>query len=400
MSPYRGTTALSRWGYRRGLAVDAALVNGADRMRSTDGRATLAYWWLVAVSAVIVLAALVCVGVAAWLWVATDLPVGVRLVFTLALLALAWFLAPRVGSAPKVGRLADGQGPEFRRLVADVAAAVGAPPPDIIVFDMGLNAGVARVGWRGQSVLALGAPLWTILTPAARISLLAHEFGHLVNGDPMRRRATLPARTFGARAVAATGGRNPWSRAFATAETAAWHGGDRAGLAGLLIGGTMAAVNTAGATVQLLVDAVAMPDSRRAELRADLKAIEVGGTAAFVESEDYLLMADGIYQDLWDRAPRIGPEDLPDAIRQSAELHGRELDVLRQASVRHTDLWSSHPSSRDRIRVAESTSPVQATLQVPSDRWSAIDSEMSAWSAHIHKTLLGTRDRISATGSR
>ena len=165
----------------------------------------------------------------------------------------------------------------------------------------------------------IGVPLWLMLPPQARISVLAHEFGHVVNNDPMRSVLTAPARTFGERAVDATGGRNPWSRAFEGADSAAFHGGSDGGLGGLLVYGLMAAVNTVGATIQLLVDSVAMPDSPDAPSTSPTS--RPGRSAAATPSStssERLLIADGIWQDLWDQAPRIKPEDLPALVERSA----------------------------------------------------------------------------------
>jgi Zn-dependent protease with chaperone function len=346
------------------------------------------------VSVLIVLVALGCLCGAVLVWAREGWPAGVRVLASLGLLALVALLFPAPLQVPRGAQIPQDQGRELRRLVDQVAAAVGTRSPDAIVIDMSLNAGVARFGWRQQTLLVIGAPLWAMLPPAGRLSVLAHEFGHLVNKDPMRSVLTLPARTFGDRAVAATGGRNPWRRALAGADSATWHG---AGVAGVLVHGTLALINTVTATVQLLVDSAAMPDSRRAEYLADLKARHVGGSEAFVASAERLLISQGIWQDLWDCAPRMEASELGEAIERAAHHRAHEVTVLRQATLRANDLWSSHPPESDRIALVEALAHVEPSVDVSQERWGVIDLEMSGWYAHIHHVLLGTRDPIGAS---
>ena len=391
MAPFRGTRLLSRFGFWRGRSIDARLLKELSSDPAQRPRTSLGHWWLLGMSVIIVLLDIACLVAAMWVWVVSGWPRGVQLVVSLALLGLAVGLFPTPMRAPKTGRVPPGQGARLRGLVAQVAAAVGTEPPDLIVIDLSVNAAVARYGWRQQTLLVIGAPLWAMLTPAGRLSVLAHELGHIVNKDPMRSVLTFPARSFGARAVAATGGRNPWRRALAGADHAAWSG---VGVGGVLVHGTLAVLNTVGATIQLLVDSVAMPDSRRAEYLADLQARHVAGSEAFIAALERLLLSPGIWQDLWDRAPRLEVHELPAAIQTSARRQAKDVRTYRQASLRSTDLWSSHPAEGDRLALVEALPVLPPSLHVPSDTWDAIDSEMSAWYAHFHRELLGTRDRI------
>lgn len=237
MAPNRGTRLLSRWGFRRGRVLDDRLLVELTCDPDKPARTSRGQWWLIGVTLLIVVLGACCLWAVVAVWAWQDWPVGVRLMASVALLALAAQLLPAPLRVPVAARIPQDQGIELRRLVDQVAAAVGTRSPDAIVVDLSLNAGVARFGWRQQALLVIGAPLWAMLPPEARLSVLAHEFGHLVNKDPMRSVLTLPARTFGARAVAATGGRKPWRRALEGADSAAWQG---AGLAGLVVHGTMA----------------------------------------------------------------------------------------------------------------------------------------------------------------
>ncbi|MET8278902.1 M48 family metallopeptidase [Micromonospora sp. NPDC005174] len=395
LSPWRGTTVVGRWGFRRGLEVDRATQR--DLLADPDARPTgtsPGEAWLLAVSVALGLLGVAAVGYLVWLVVASGLPPGVRLALAVPAVLVLLLVKPSFGRVPRHGVIAEGDAPQLHRLVREVADAAGTPVPDVICADFGINAGVARLGWRQRSVLVIGIPLWVMLSRPARLALLAHELGHLANGDPLRVRRTLLARTFGARAVAATGGRNPWRRAIHSTESLAVEGGAGVVLFGMIVHGIVALVNVAGATAQLLVDSVAMPDSRRAEYRADLVARRVAGSAAFLRSCETVLVADRIWQDLWHLAPRIDAEQLEAMAAEAQQRLAPEVPLARQVSRRTTDLWSTHPGEDQRMRLIEALPEVDGALGVDDIRWPEVDAELAPWRRTAHNVLLGTRDRF------
>ncbi|MFF0823513.1 M48 family metallopeptidase [Micromonospora haikouensis] len=395
LAPWRGTRAIGRWGFRRGLKLDRS--THEQLLADPQGReagASTGEVWLLAVSVVLALLGVAALGHLGWLVVASDLSPGIRLVLAIPAVLVLLLVKPSFGRVPRHGLITERAAPELHRLVREVADAAGTPVPDVICADLSINAGVAQLGWRQRSVLVIGIPLWVMLPRAARVSVLAHELGHLANGDPLRVRWTLPARTFGARAVAATGGRNPWRRALGTADSLAERQGGLVVLLGMAVHATIALVNVVGATVQLLVDSVAMPDSRRAEYRADLVARRVAGTAPFLRSSETVLLADRIWRDLWHLAPRIDGEQLEELAAETRQRLAVQLPLARQVSRRATDLWSTHPSEDQRMRLIEALPDVDGTLRVDDTRWAAIDTELKPWRRAAHHALLGTRDRF------
>ncbi|MEU0156138.1 M48 family metallopeptidase [Micromonospora fulviviridis] len=395
LAPWRGTRMIGRWGFRRGLELDRATHEEllADPEVRPAGPSP-GEVWLVAVSVVLALIGVAAVGYLGWLVVADALPPGVRLVLAVPAVLVLLLVKPSFGWVPKSGVIAESEAPQLHRLVREVADAAGTPVPDVICADLSINAGVARLGWRQRSVLVIGIPLWLMLPRPARVSLLAHELGHLANGDPLRVRRTLPARTFGARAVAATGGRNPWRRALHAANSLAEQRSGTAVLIGMAVHGVLALVNVAGATAQLLVDSVAMPDSRRAEYRADLVARRVGGTGPFLQSSETVLLAGRIWQDLWHLAPRLRSEQLEPTAAETRQHLAGHLPLARQLTRRTADLWSTHPSEDQRMRLIEALPRIDGTLHVDDARWAEIDSELAPWRRFAHNVLLGTRDRF------
>ncbi|MER5383938.1 M48 family metallopeptidase [Streptomyces sp. NPDC002688] len=191
------------------------------------------------------------------------------------LLALGWSLRPRLPRLPKdtpVLRRADA--PELFALVDEVAVVAGTRGVDAIAVDADFNASVMSYGLRGRRLLALGLPLWEILTPQQRIALLGHELGHYSNGDT---RHTL---------VVATADRSltTWHYFFQPIDdpeelevfvnllyfVPRW----------LVLG------------VLTLLDRLTLRASQRAEYLADRMAARAGSTRAALELTDCMLIAD------------------------------------------------------------------------------------------------------------
>ncbi|KQV21806.1 MULTISPECIES: M48 family metallopeptidase [unclassified Kitasatospora] len=102
-------------------------------------------------------------------------------------LGLCFLLRPRLGRIrPDETFLTRAEAPALYALADRVATEVGARPVDHIRADAEFNAWFTRAGLRRRSVLSIGLPLWSTLTPPQQVALLGHEFGHDVNGDHRR----------------------------------------------------------------------------------------------------------------------------------------------------------------------------------------------------------------------
>jgi Zn-dependent protease with chaperone function len=111
-------------------------------------------------------------------------PAFPTLVLSLLLVAIAFFIRPRFGRVPKDGVVLTRTGaPELYRLLDRVTEASGARRVDLVVADRHFNAAYGAIGLRRRRIVRIGLPLWNALTPEERISVLAHEMGHEVNGD-------------------------------------------------------------------------------------------------------------------------------------------------------------------------------------------------------------------------
>lgn len=143
----------------------------------------------------LVVGVLALAGLGCWLLFAYPFP-NVAVVFGVALVGLAVVLRPRFGRLDADLEVLDPRrAPELHALVAEVAAAVGAPVPQVIGVDGSFNAYSTSVGLRRQRVLCLGLPLWGALDGAQRVALIGHELAHFINGDVRRLLVTQPALT-------------------------------------------------------------------------------------------------------------------------------------------------------------------------------------------------------------
>src|SRR5207247_2018650 len=89
------------------------------------------------------------------------------------------------GRVPK-GGLARAEAPRLYALVDRIAEALETKRVDAIFINRQFNASWSVVGIRRRSVLRLGLPLLSALTPQERVALIAHELGHGRNGDARR----------------------------------------------------------------------------------------------------------------------------------------------------------------------------------------------------------------------
>jgi Zn-dependent protease with chaperone function len=136
-----------------------------------------------ALAVVIQLGTVCLVALAVGIWF-TPLSMMVQLVISLiaGLVAIAVLpISHWRRTAPSANGWGRADAPNLFALLDAVALSVGSPPPDRVVVGSACNAAIGRV--RQQTVLTIGLPLWELLDDAARVCLLAHELGHLVNGD-------------------------------------------------------------------------------------------------------------------------------------------------------------------------------------------------------------------------
>ncbi|MCE5172993.1 M48 family metalloprotease [Paenibacillus profundus] len=76
--------------------------------------------------------------------------------------------------------------PGLYRLLDDIAAAVQAPPIDVIRMDNSFNAYFTMITRRKTKVIGIGVPLFSALNLPEKIAILAHETAHHAHKDVTR----------------------------------------------------------------------------------------------------------------------------------------------------------------------------------------------------------------------
>lgn len=96
-----------------------------------------------------------------------------------------WAVLPRKAfRGPDAEGMGRDQAPNLYALLDQCSAQLGCAVPAKVFVGGRYNASTGRIILRRESYLAIGMPLWTILSGQERIALLGHELGHQVNGDP------------------------------------------------------------------------------------------------------------------------------------------------------------------------------------------------------------------------
>lgn len=352
---------------------DRALFTEFSRKRPTKPGRTPAGVALVIVSVLLGLMPFAMLGWGGWLlWTGSWLVGPV-------LLVLAFLLRPRLGRLPgKAYRLRREQAPTLFTLVDRVAAAAGAPVPEIITISSELNASTYRAGFRRTTVLDIGSYLFATLSPQQRVALLAHELGHQVNGDPRRLLLVQPAMTtFGTLANLFGAYQNMRELVF---------GDDRPTMMPLRFLAFL--VGRVFLFVQMGLSALAFRDHQRAEYLADAVAVDVAGSQATVSLMDRLVLIQSIALIMAYRADTKGPDDWPALAEGFHAARQDDLDAYRQHTLRESHLWSSHPPSGLRARMVQAW-PQKAPAFVLSELESGrIDGELARWYELAHRRLL------------
>lgn len=368
---------LHRVAYRLTERQFAALADGPLTRRSmTVARAATLLFSALLLAGVLAIAAL---GV--WL-VCYDF-FGLFTVLGVVLLGVAWVLRPRLGRLSWYTESAEvldrATAPTLFALVERVAAAVGAPMPDVVLLSDDFNAYTTVVGLRRQRVLCLGAVFWATLDEQERVALLGHELGHFVNGDLRRILLTQVAQcTLGEVAdllrpdadVTAGGGFLDLIAALVTRVVL--------GLLSRLI-----------FIPHLLLVWISLRDSQRAEYLADELGAKAGGTAAAIRSDELLLLEEAIDTVVCREARNGNGAAAWRAAAAVARANlATDIPALRQLSRRDdVSLFASHPPGGLRIAMYERRPAMPAAVVLTETDAARIDDELAALYEQVRREL-------------
>ncbi len=302
-------------------------------------------------------------------------------VLGLLLMATGYYLRT---PAPKNERttLRRADAPIMFALFDQISDTLDAPLIDGLHVVPEINAYMAEFG-KSQYILGIGAPLWLALSPAERLSLLAHEIAHLINRDPAR----------GILSLRALETLNRWHDlshppALIDHDTRTRYYMDDRGIIdqafGIIFGGLIR-------VTMFGFERLIFADSQRAEYLADIAATSVAGVQAGLSTLKKLILAplafqvyDTIYFDGRKHVPLF--QKMADSItranvQEAQALFAEEMD--RDLSIDNT-----HPPTRFRMEVIAAAGEVDPAIDADQINWAAIESELAASLSRVEQRAL------------
>jgi Zn-dependent protease with chaperone function len=295
----------------------------------------------------------------------------ILVVVGLAFLALAWVIRPRHFPSPK-HHLESSQFPLLFEFAAEVSDTVGSRRPKYICIDDEFNASVYQTGKHRDTVLTIGLPLWTILSPQEKVALLAHEFAHIVAGDPARGRWVSASN----HALA------NWLSVLDTST------GDIRALFGrvLFLPLTMTLRGLGAALAR-----ACFQESQIAEYRADCIAIKVAGRANMISMLKALRFASALrpfLQTLAGGRDSRGETAISSFRKHVKTMPDREKLRLERGLLNgDASVDSTHPPTQFRVEYMQSLNISQAAVFLDPVRAQMIDHELETLEAELSDQL-------------
>jgi Zn-dependent protease with chaperone function len=316
-------------------------------------------------------------------------PAGlIQLVLGAGLIGLAFLARPRWNRLPKGAIERNSAPPNVRALADQIAAQVGTRPADYFGFNSAFNAWVEEVGWNRRRLVTIGVPMMAVMSPQERISILGHEFGHFVNGDPRRGLVTSTALIT----------LYEWFRALVPRSLMDVEDEGLPGLMMLPVNLFMFALASLPYGLLLSLITLDARDSQRGEYLADARAAEIAGSANFISANDKLNLARPVLAAMnWDTDEHWLNRNLWDELSSlPATFPAREWERYRRIDrERNGRVDDTHPPTMSRDRVVKARQQMPGSL-VPTDAQNAaVDAELRQLMTAMQRDIIGSRgDRL------
>ncbi|MEV7009697.1 M48 family metallopeptidase [Streptosporangium sp. NPDC051022] len=392
------TGARRRRAARREEARRAAVHVAAERLYAEvvgEARPRLrrdGSWFIaMALAGVIHLAAVALVAGSVWALLAG--PLMIRVLGAAGLVA-AVVLRPRLG---RFGRdewsLSRAEAPRLYELADRVAAEVGAPPVDLIRLTPDFGAVYEKVGLRQRSVLTFGLSMWEVLTSQERVGLLAHEFGHALNGELRRGLWFYSAYLALYRCYKVTD-----SRGAATTDPDIFIEVGRMVLAPLLF-----VPNKIAELVLILLGRHMLRANQRAEYLADDLAARIASSAAARSYLEVLALQESLeslfYRQIaaYHRRHSFHTDSgeghdfgLWQALREyvASIPETERLRLLRVSALHMMSVDTTHPPTHLRIRLVDARGHRETRITLPEPEVAAIEAELGSVRARAARAVL------------
>lgn len=378
-SPPRPAGRLRTWWLERQNRLAVKL---ADRMRSRSvgrrgGTGLRVAVWLAAAGVHLVTLGVLVAAVAVFL---SSWAPAARLVLGLFLVGLFAVVQPlELRSQLPEGLVVDrNRAPELFGLIDRVSSAIGTRPVHRVIVTGRFNASYVK-DRRRRPMMAIGIPLWVVLTPQERVALLGHELGHRVNGD-LRNLAFVHYALVTLR---------KWWQLFESPRVPGWRrhayarvNADRGlvNLAEMLLPLLLLPVTIVISALAAALELLAMRQGQRCEYYADEMSARAAGSDAARTLTDKLLIAEGCIRELRQivRFQR-GVNPWQGLAAYVGALPATEWERLRRlARARLHRIDTTHPPSALRHDVLEQLPPLQAAVVADTAQMQAINAELSA----------------------
>ncbi|WP_375488981.1 M48 family metalloprotease [uncultured Jatrophihabitans sp.] len=289
---------------------------------------------------------------------------------------------PRLRDA--YGVVSDASSPHLRQLLDMVSAEIGAPQIAEMRLEADYNASCFCAGWRRRPVLTIGLPLWAAIDDDARLALLGHEVGHLVNGDP----------TTALYGVWGGGSIQRLAEIFSPRKARTFvresHIQSFESFAGLVLSVLFVVPYLVFSGLATVLWRLSMRDQKQAEIYADALGLRLGGSAGLIGLHKALLF-DRTIETAVRSAARASADPAVWKAAASAAIAQREAAVPRaiQRSIRHdAERYGSHPPAGLRLRLAQGWPAAPPAVIAPDAIMRAIDRELSPHYADVRRTLI------------
>jgi Zn-dependent protease with chaperone function len=311
------------------------------------------------------------------------------------LLATAWLMRPRFGSAPEGDRVDLATAPALHGLLTSVAGALDEPAPEVVVLTHEWNAAYTVFGLRRTRAITVGLPLLTALSPQERVALVAHEQAHGRNGDSSRGLLV---------GTAVQGLVELYLLMLPSQGSTVWlrgRGGPRWGATAWdsVVGAVMWVLSRPVYGLLLLEAHLLLHDMRRTEYLADALAARVAGTDATVALAETILLGPA-FAAIVSRnvhAARRGDTtifaELDAAI---AAVTPRERERRRRiARLERSRLDHTHPPTALRIELLERRAWLEPAVTLGAEASEAIDDELARYRKPVADRVVDdARDRL------
>lgn len=375
------------WAARRERRSDRAVEEVFQRIRAGASTSHSA-GTRAAITVVAVVVHAITVGLlaaAVFLLVVSPGPLMLRGAEALVLFVIAWEVRPRFGRLPRMpAPLTPAQAPQTFALAAEIATAVGARPPELLVVTGDDNAAYAVVGLRGTRLLVIGFALWNRLDGQEKVAVLAHELGHDANGDVRRE---WPYRT-------AVSSLYRWAVLLTPSASIAGHVSYRAGtsttflvaVADWITRAVMAPLAAATWALARATAKLALRGGQGAEYRADDLGARAAGSVAMTAALRKILLSEQSIAALRTAVMGRRETDVWGRHRQAmTDYPEREIDRHERIARRRLHrVDTSHPPTHLRLDLIQSRAPLGPIVQLAPDREASIDAELRATAPSPH----------------